>query len=226
MLLHIPNVLTQAQLAEYREALGEVDWPDGRATAGYQSARVKNNGQLPETHPVARRLGDTILTALDRNPLFMSAALPLKVVPPLFNRYEGGQTYGNHIDGAIRPVAGTPQRVRTDLSATVFLTAPEEYDGGELVMEDAYGGRRVKLPAGDMILYAGSSVHRVEPVTRGVRLAAFFWIQSMVRDTERRKMLFELDTAIQSLAASAPDQEPVVRITNIYHNLLRQWADT
>jgi PKHD-type hydroxylase len=226
MLVHIPNVLTTAQVAECRAALDGAEWSDGRATAGYQSTRVKNNRQLPETHPVARQLGDMILTALDRNPLFMSAALPLKVVPPLFNRYEGGQAYGNHIDGAIRPVAGTPHRVRTDLSATLFLTDPGDYDGGELVMEDTFGSERVKLPAGDMVLYPGTSVHRVEPVTRGSRISAFFWIQSMVRSDDRRKMLFELDGAIQKLAVSASDQEPVVRITNIYHNLLRQWADT
>jgi PKHD-type hydroxylase len=226
MLVHIPNVLTTAQVAECRAALDGAEWSDGRATAGYQSTRMKNNRQLPETHPVARQLGDMILTALDRNPLFMSAALPLKVVPPLFNRYEGGQAYGNHIDGAIRPVAGTPHRVRTDLSATLFLTDPGDYDGGELVMEDTFGSERVKLPAGDMVLYPGTSVHRVEPVTRGSRISAFFWIQSMVRSDDRRKMLFELDGAIQKLAVSASDQEPVVRITNIYHNLLRQWADT
>ncbi len=226
MLLHIPGVLTAAQLAECNDALNRADWADGRATAGYQSAKVKNNRQLPETHPVAARLGDMILAALDRNPLFMSGALPLKVVPPLFNRYEGGEAYGNHIDGAIRPVAGTPHRVRTDLSATLFLTPPEAYDGGELTVEDTFGTQCIKLPAGDMILYPGTSLHRVEPVTRGVRTAAFFWIQSMVRDDGQRKMLFELDTAVQQLAASASPQEPVVKVTNIYHNLLRQWADT
>jgi PKHD-type hydroxylase len=226
MLLHIPKVLTPTQVDECRDALAKADWEDGRATAGYQSAKVKNNRQLPETHPTAQLLGDMILTVLDRNPLFMSGALPLKVVPPLFNRYEGGEAYGNHIDGAIRPVAGTPHRVRTDLSATLFLTEPEDYDGGELVIEDSYGAQRVKLKAGDMILYPGTSLHRVEPVTRGVRLAAFFWIQSMVRDDGQRKMLFELDTAIQQLARISPDQGPVMTVTNVYHNLLRQWADT
>jgi PKHD-type hydroxylase len=225
MLLHIPDVLTAEQIAECRKALGEADWEDGRATAGYQSARVKNNRQLPERHPTAQRLGDMILTTLERHPLFMSGALPLKVVPPLFNRYENSQTYGNHIDGAIRPVAGTPHRVRTDLSATLFLTAPEDYDGGELVIEDTFGAQRVKLPAGQMILYPGSSLHRVEPVTRGVRICAFFWIQSMVRDDGQRRMLFELDTTIQQLAATVTDQAPVIKLTNIYHNLLRQWAD-
>ena len=225
MLLAIPNVLTPAQVAECRDVLNKADWADGRATAGYQSAKVKNNRQLPETHATARRLGDMILAALDRNPLFMSGALPMKVVPPLFNRYEGGETYGNHIDGAIRPIAGTPHRVRTDLSATLFLTEPADYDGGELTIEDTFGTQRVKLKAGDLILYPGTSLHRVEPVTRGVRLAAFFWIQSMVRDDGQRKMLFDLDTAIQQLARTAPDQGPVMAVTNVYHNLLRQWAD-
>jgi PKHD-type hydroxylase len=225
MLLQIPAVLNPAQLAECRKALDQAEWADGRATAGYQSARVKNNQQLPERHPVGVKLGDMILTALDHHPLFMSAALPLKVVPPLFNRYENSQTYGNHIDGAIRPIAGTPHRVRTDLSATLFLTPPEDYDGGELVIEDTFGSQRIKLTAGDMILYPGSSLHRVEPVTRGARTCAFFWIQSMVRDDAQRRMLFELDTTIQQLARTVSDQAPVVKLTNLYHNLLRQWAD-
>jgi PKHD-type hydroxylase len=225
MLLHIPQVLTPAQVAECHDALAKADWADGRATAGYQSVKVKNNRQLPETHPTALRLGDMILAALDRNPLFMSGALPMKVVPPLFNRYENSQAYGNHIDGAVRPIAGTPHRVRTDLSATLFLTPPEDYDGGELTVEDTFGTQKVKLAAGDMILYPGTSLHRVEPVTRGVRIAAFFWIQSMVRDDGQRKMLFELDTAIQQLARISPDQGPVMSVTNVYHNLLRQWAD-
>src|SRR6185437_15387540 len=225
MLLPIPNVLAPAQVPECRDALAKADWEDGRATAGYQSAKVKNNRQLPETHATARRLGDMILASLDRNPLFMSGALPMKVVPPLFNRYEGGETYGNHIDGAIRPIAGTPHRVRTDLSATLFLTEPADYDGGELTIEDTFGTQRIKLKAGDLILYPGTSLHRVEPVTRGVRLAAFFWIQSMIRDDGQRKMLFDLDTAIQQLARISPDQGPVMSVTNVYHNLLRQWAD-
>ena len=225
MLLHIPKVLTESQLAESQAVLAEAEWADGRATAGYQSARVKNNRQLPETHPTAVKLGDMILSALDRNPLFMSGALPLKVVPPLFNRYENSQAYGNHIDGAVRPIAGTPHRVRTDLSATMFLTPPADYDGGELIIEDTLGTQAVKLTAGDMILYPGSSLHRVEPVTRGVRVCAFFWIQSMVRDDAQRRLLFELDTTIQQLASTTADQAPVVKLTNIYHNLLRQWAD-
>src|SRR5215469_8102623 len=173
MKLHIPNVLTAAQVAECRKTLETTDWTDGKATAGYLSSRVKDNLQVPEGHPVARRLGEMILDALDRNELFISAALPLKVLPPLFNRYRGGQSYGGHIDGAVRPVFGSPHRIRTDLSATLFLSQPQDYDGGELVVEERFGSQRIKLPAGDMILYSGTSVHRVEPVTRGERVAAF-----------------------------------------------------
>jgi PKHD-type hydroxylase len=225
MLIQVPNVLNAEQIAECRRALAETEWEDGRATAGYQSARVKDNMQVPERHPTARRLGELILTALDRNPLFIAASLPKKVVPPLFNRYQGGQSYDFHIDGAIRPVPGTGYRVRTDLSATLFLTAPEDYDGGELVMEDNFGTHRVKLPAGDMVLYPGTSRHRVEPVTRGVRLASFFWIESMVRDTMQRTLLFELDNSIQHLARTTSDHATVLQLTNIYHNLLRLWAE-
>lgn len=226
MLLSIPKVLAPEQVARCRELLDGAEWVDGRVTVGYQGARVKDNVQVPEGHPVARQLGDLILAALERNPLFMSAALPLKVLPPLFNRYEGGQRYGSHVDGAIRQVPGTPHRVRTDLSATLFLSAPEEYEGGELTIEDTYGTRAVKLPAGDMVLYPGTSVHHVRPVTRGARVAAFFWIQSMVREDSQRALLFELDTSIQQLAGAVPDSPAVVRITNVYHNLLRRWADT
>jgi PKHD-type hydroxylase len=226
VLVHIPKVLEIDQVAECRNALATAEWVDGRVTAGHQFARVKHNRQMPAQHPVAHRLGDLILTALDRTPLFMSAALPLKVVPPLFNRYEGGETYGNHVDGAVYPVAGTPHRVRTDLSATLFLSAPEEYAGGELVADDTYGAHRIKLPAGDMVLYPGTSLHRVEPVTGGVRLAAFFWIQSMVRSDGQRALLFELDTAIQQLSGTLPDSPAVAQLFNVYHNLLRQWADT
>jgi PKHD-type hydroxylase len=226
MLLHIPEILTAEQLAECRTALAAAEWVDGRITAGHHSERVKNNRQVPERHPVARRLGDVILGALDRSALFLSAALPLKTVPPLFNRYEGGETYGNHVDGAVRPVPGTPHRVRTDLSATVFLSPPEDYDGGELVVDDTFGAHRVKLPAGSMILYPGSSLHRVEPVTRGVRLAAFFWIESMVRDDGRRRLLFDLDRSVQEIAGAMPASPAVAQLYNVYHNLLRQWADT
>ena len=226
MLIRIPGVLDAGQIAEARQALESAEWTDGKATAGYLSARVKDNVQLPENHPVARRLGAMILDALDKNPLFLSAALPLKVVPPLFNRYSGGQNYGGHIDGAIRPVAGTPHRVRTDLSATLFLSAPENYDGGELVVEDTLGPHRVKFPAGDMVLYPGTTVHRVEPVTRGARLASFFWIQSMVREDHKRTMLFELDTSLQQLGRDVPDHKSFTQLMGHYHNLLRLWSDT
>jgi PKHD-type hydroxylase len=226
MLLQIPQVLNPAQLSQCQDALEKAEWADGRATAGYLSARVKDNVQLPENSAVARRLGSMILDALDANPLFISAALPLKVVPPLFNRYAGGQSYGGHVDGGIRPVYGTPHKVRTDLSATLFLTPPEDYEGGELVIEDAFGERRVKLAAGDMVLYPGTSVHRVEPVKKGTRLAAFFWIQSMVREDERRRLLFDLDTALQQLGADVPDHKALVQIMGVYHNLLRLWSDT
>lgn len=225
MLLQIPDVLTGEQVAEARRVLDEARWVDGRVTAGHQSARAKDNLQLPEDDPAARRLGDVVLAALERNPLFMSAALPLKVFPPLFNRYEGGQSFGNHVDNAIRQVTGTPHRVRTDLSATLFLSRPDEYDGGELLVEDTYGVHSVKLPAGHLILYPASSLHRVQPVTRGSRLASFFWIQSMVRDDGERTILFDLDTAIQRAAADAPEHASVVQLTAVYHNLLRRWAD-
>jgi len=225
MLLHIPEVLGAEQLAECRTALIGADWVDGRVTAGHHSERVKRNRQLPERHPVARRLGEMILASLDHNALFLSAALPLKIVPPLFNRYEGGETYGNHVDGAIRSVPGTPLRVRTDLSATVFISAPEDYAGGELVVDDTFGAHRVKLPAGSMILYPGSSLHRVEPVTGGVRLAAFFWVESMVRDDGRRRLLFDLDRSVQEIVGAMPDSPAVAQLYSVYHNLLRQWAD-
>jgi PKHD-type hydroxylase len=226
MLARIPEVLSAAQLADCRKALATADWVDGRVTAGHRSERVKDNLQLPERHPAACRLGAMIVTELERNPLFLSAALPLKILPPLFNRYEGGQHYGDHVDGAIRPVTGTAYRVRTDLSATLFLSALEEYDGGELVITDTYGTHRVKLPAGDLILYPGTSLHRVEPVTRGVRLTSFFWIESMVREDGRRELLFDLDTAIRQLGAAVPENPAIDRLLNVYHNLLRHWANT
>lgn len=226
MLIRIPQILVEAQVEECRAALATADWTDGKTTAGYLSQRVKDNAQVPEGHKTARRLGGMILDALDKNPLFVSAALPLKVVPPLFNRYSGGQSYGGHIDGAVRPVHGTPHRVRTDLSATLFLSAPEDYEGGDLVVEDVFGERRVKLPAGDMVLYPGTSVHRVEPVTKGARLAAFFWIQSMVREDQKRSLLFELDTALQQLGRDVPDHKALVQLMGVYHNLLRLWSDT
>ena len=225
MLLHIPDVLTPEQVAQAREALDKAEWVDGRVTAGHQSAKAKDNMQLPEDNPVARQLSDTVLAALQKSPLFIGAALPLKVFPPLFNRYSGGQSFGTHVDNAIRQVAGTPYRVRTDLSATLFISAPEEYDGGELSVEDTYGVQSVKLPAGHMILYPATSLHHVRPVTRGARIASFFWVQSMVRDDAQRTLLFDLDNTIQQIAQEAPDHPAAVRLTGIYHNLLRQWAD-
>lgn len=226
MLLHIPQLLSKDQAAAIGNRLEGADWIDGRITAGHLSEKVKKNAQMPETHPLAVELGDAILGALDVNPQFMSAALPLKVVPPLFNRYGPGESYGNHVDGGIRPVAGTRHRVRSDLSATVFLCEPDEYDGGELVIEDSYGAHSVKLPAGDMILYPSSSIHRVQPVTRGRRMASFFWIQSMIRDDGARSILFELDNALQHLGGAVPGDPSILPLTNIYHNLLRRWADT
>jgi PKHD-type hydroxylase len=225
VLLHIPGILSAEQLAKCRTALAAADWVDGRVTAGHHSERVKRNRQLPERHAVAQRFGEMILRSLDRDALFLSAALPLKIVPPLFNRYEGGETYGNHVDGAVRSIPGTSLRVRTDLSATVFISAPEDYDGGELVIDDTFGAHRVKLPAGSMILYPGSSLHRVEPVTRGVRLAAFFWIESMVRDDGQRRLLFDLDRATQEIAGAMPNSPATAQLYSVYHNLLRQWAD-
>ena len=221
MLLAIPDVLTAEQVAQARQILEQADWVDGRVTAGHQSARAKDNMQLPEDHPAARQLGEMILTALGQNALFISAALPSRVFPPLFNRYQGGQSFGTHVDNAIRQVTGTGHRIRTDLSATLFFSHPDEYDGGELVVEDTYGTHSVKLPAGHMILYPSTSLHHVRPVTRGARLASFFWIQSMVRDDGERTLLFDLDIGIQRIA-----QDPAsVQLTGVYHNLLRRWAE-
>ena len=228
MLITIPNIFTPEQVTEARKALLEADWVDGRVTAGYQAREVKNNMQLPEGSPVAVSLGDMVLKGLARSPLFMSAALPLRVFPPMFNSYSGGQTFGTRVDTAIRQVASSGQRIRTDLSATLFLTAPEDYDGGELVVEDAYGTHSVKLPAGHMVLYPATSLHRVEPVTRGTRISSFFWIQSMVRQDIQRTLLFDLDASIQRLASipgSAEIQQTSVQLTGVYHNLLRQWAE-
>jgi len=222
MLLAIPDVLSQEQVTSFRAALDGGTWIDGRVTAGHQSARAKDNVQLAEDDPLSIRLGAVVLDVLDRNPLFVSAALPRRVFPPLFNRYDGGQSFGVHVDNAIRVVNGTGVRVRTDLSATLFLSGPEEYDGGELSIEGGFGLQQVKLPAGHMVLYPASSLHRVEPVTRGARLASFFWIQSMVRDDADRAVLFDLDQSIQRLA---PEHPSVISLTGVYHNLLRRWAD-
>ena len=225
MLLPIPEVLTSEQVAEARQILDQAEWVDGKVTAGHQSARTKDNMQLPESHPAARQLGETILTALGQNPLFVSAALPARVFPPLFNRYQGGQSFGTHVDNAIRQVSGTGHRIRTDLSATLFFSRPDEYDGGELIVEETYRVHRVKLPAGHKILYPTTSLHHVTPVTRGSRLSSFFWIQSMVRDDGQRTLLFDLDTAIQRVSPAKPDDAAVVQLTGVYHNLLRRWAE-
>jgi PKHD-type hydroxylase len=227
VLLQIPKVLDAAQVGSLQERLaaaGEA-WVDGRATAGHQGAQVKRNRQIAEDAPLARELGDPILAALERNALFISAALPSLVYPPMFNLYEGGMHFGAHVDGAVRLVPGTGARIRTDLSATLFLSPPEEYDGGELVVEDAYGAHKVKLPAGDLVLYPATSLHRVTPVTRGARLASFFWVQSMVRDDAQRTLLFDLDMAIVRLTRDAPGHEALVALTGCYHNLLRMWAE-
>jgi len=225
VLIPVPDVLSPAQTAEARRILDAAEWVDGKVTAGHQSARVKENQQLREDSHAARQVGELILAALGQNPLFITAALPLRVFPPLFNRYRGGESFGTHVDNAIRQVTGTPHRIRTDLSATLFFSAPEEYDGGELIVEDTYGTHNVKLPAGHMILYPASSLHRVTPVTRGARTASFFWIQSMVRDDAQRALLFDLDVAIQRLNQDHPSHPSAVQLTGIYHNLLRQWAD-
>jgi PKHD-type hydroxylase len=225
MLIQVPDVLSADQVAHARRLLESADWVDGRVTAGSQSAKVKANEQLPESHPVARELGEMIVTALQGNGLFVSAALPLRVFPPLFNRYQGGHSFGSHVDNAIRQITGTPLRIRTDLSATLFLAQPDEYEGGELMVEDTYGVHSVKLAAGHLILYPATSLHHVRPVTRGARVASFFWIQSMVRDDGTRSLLFDLDMAIQRLGADVPEHPSVVQLTSVYHNLLRRWAD-
>lgn len=225
MLLAIPKVLTPEQLRYCREQLTAASWVDGRATAGHQGAQVKDNRQLPESSPIARELGDLILGMLERHPLFISATLPARVYPPLFNRYEGGQHFGNHVDNAVRLLPGTGIKIRTDISATLFLNEPDEYDGGELIVEDTYGTHSVKLAAGDMVIYPSTSLHRVTPVTRGARLASFFWIQSMIREDSQRALLFDLDTAIQRLTAANADEPSRVRLTGCYHNLLRMWSE-
>jgi PKHD-type hydroxylase len=230
MLLAIEKILTAEQVASARQKLATAEWIDGRVTAGYQAQEVKRNAQIPENSPVSKEVGEMVLAGLARSPRFMAAALPLRVFPPMFNSYAGGQTFGTHVDTAIRQLVTTGQRIRTDLSATLFLTPPEEYDGGELIVEDSYGEKRVKLAAGDLVLYPATSLHRVDPVTRGNRVSSFFWIQSMVRQDAHRTLLFDLDTAIQRLAASEVASESAVKqssvqLTGVYHNLLRQWAE-
>jgi PKHD-type hydroxylase len=226
MLLQVPALLSKAEVAEVRGLIGAADWIDGAVTAGHQSARAKNNMQVPEGSPAGRAAGERILAALDKNPLFVAAALPARIFPPLFNRYAGGQAFGTHVDNAIRSVKGSDLRLRTDLSATLFLSEPDDYDGGELAVEDTYGVHEVKLAAGDLVLYPASSLHRVSAVTRGARVASFFWVQSLVRDDARRTLLFDMDLAIQRLAQTAgPDEPSIVSLTGAYHNLLRMWAE-
>ncbi len=225
MLVHIPDVLTKDELAHCRQRLSSACWGDGRVTAGHQSAQVKYNAQLSEDSDEARELGAIVVRALERNALFVTAALPQQVFPPLFNKYETGMSFGAHVDNAVRLIPRSGRSIRTDLSATLFLTAPEDYDGGELIIEDTYGQKSVKLPAGHMILYPATSLHRVTPIKRGVRIAAFFWIQSIVRDAGERRLLFDLDRAIVELGQKNPDEPALVKLTAIYHNLVRKWGE-
>jgi PKHD-type hydroxylase len=225
MLLHVRGVLTAQELQTVHGHLSGATWADGRQTAGYQSAQVKANLQVPQSDPGAQEAGSLILGALERSVTFISATLPHHVYPPLFNRYTAGMGFGDHIDNAVRQIPGTPHRLRTDVSATLFLTAPEEYDGGELSIDDLYGTHSVKLAAGDMVVYPSSSLHRVQPVTRGARDAAFFWIQSMVRDDRARALLYELDLSIRDLTSDGADARSLLRLTGCYHNLIRRWAD-
>jgi PKHD-type hydroxylase len=225
MLLTIPDLLSADQVRHCRSQLDAADWVDGRATAGFQGSRVKHNQQLAEGSPTALALGDLILAALERHPLFISAVLPLHVYPPLFNRYQGGQQFGEHIDNALRLVPGSRHKIRTDVSATLFLSEPDEYDGGELLIEDTYGMHSVKLPAGHLIVYPAASLHRVSAVTRGARLASFFWVQSMIRDDAQRTLLFDLDGAIQRLHQDQADARALLHLTGSYHNLLRMWSE-
>lgn len=226
MLVHIPDVLTPEEVAHCRKVLESSSWIDGAVTAGAQSARAKRNLQVPEDAPEARALGEIVLRALGRNPLFTTAALPLRVFPPLFNRYDASMKFDAHVDNAIRAVPGVGMRIRTDVSSTLFLTAPEDYDGGELVIEDTYGTQSVKLPAGHMILYPATSLHRVNPVTRGSRWSSFFWTQSLVKDDGKRRLLYEMDLAIMEARRDlSDDHHAVVALTSCYHNLLRRWAE-
>lgn len=226
MLVHIPKVLTADEVAYFRQILEQQSWVDGKVTAGDQSAKAKYNLQIPQESEASKHLGDLILQALGRNPVFHSAALPLRVYPPLFNRYDQGMQFDMHVDNAIRPVPDTGFRVRTDVSSTLFLSGPDEYDGGELVIQDTYGQQTVKLPAGDMVVYPSTSLHAVSPITRGSRWASFFWTQSMVRDDTRRALLYQFDRAIMETRQNLPDNHSaVLGLTATYHNLMRQWAE-
>ena len=227
MLVHIPGVLEPGQLSSFMDRLHSADapWVDGRATAGHQGAQVKRNEQIAEGAPLAVELGGVVEASLRRNPLFVSAALPDRLYPPMFNRYEGGMQFGNHVDGAVRLIPGTGMKLRTDVSVTLFISSPDEYDGGELIVEDTYGVHSAKLPAGDMVVYPASSLHRVAPVTRGARIASFFWAESLVRDDAQRTLLFDLDSAIQRLTATGADEAARTYLTGCYHNLLRMWGE-
>ncbi|MYL98511.1 Fe2+-dependent dioxygenase [Novosphingobium sp. FGD1] len=226
MVIEIPGLFDAAEVREMRDALERADWADGRATAGHRAARVKENEQLPLDHPLARQLADRVLDRLGKTPLFIAAALPAKVLQPRFSRYDGSGHYGNHVDNAIFPIPGTGEHLRSDVSGTLFLSDPDEYEGGELVIEDMFGTHTARLPAGSLIVYPGSSLHRVEPVTRGTRFVSFFWTQSFIASPERRRLMFELDGAIQSVAADHPEHSSVDTLTQVYHNLLRQWSAT
>ena len=225
MLLQIPGVLAAQELTHCQRLLESAEWIDGRVTAGHQSTQVKHNRQLAEHSAVAVELGKIVLGAVSRSPLFISAALPNRIFPPLFNCYEVGDGFGTHVDNAIRVASASGMRVRTDVSATLFLSEPDDYDGGELIVEDTYGAHSVKLPAGGIVLYPASSLHHVKPITRGRRVASFFWIQSMVRDDGQRALLFDLDNAIRRLGADHPSHPSLVQLTGVYHNLLRSWAE-
>jgi PKHD-type hydroxylase len=226
MLLHVPRVLNAEELAQLRQIMAAANWADGKVTAGTQSEQVKRNIQLPETSAEAEQARQIVLKALSRNALFFSAALPKKIYPPLFNQYREGMDFGAHIDNAVRTHAISGMHVRTDISCTLFIADPESYEGGELVIEDTYGHQMVKLPAGDMVLYPGTSLHHVRPVTKGARLASFFWIQSMIREDAQRTLLFDMDAAIATLREQVGDNAAVIRLTGNYHNLIRMWADT
>lgn len=226
MMVRIPNVLTQAQVQACRQALESAPWVEGKLTAGSLTAPKKNNMQVPAAHPIARRLSEMIMEALKKNAMFMRAALPLRLVPPLFNRYTPGEYYGPHVDATTQQAWGSDNRVRTDLSATLFISAPEEYDGGELTIVDDLGERPIKLPAGDLVLYPATSIHHVSPVTRGARTASFFWIQSMVRDDNLRGLLFELGTALAQFEEAVPGNPAITKLTGVYFNLFRLWTDT
>lgn len=225
MLIQIPNVLNLEQVNECRTALTHAQWIDGKVTAGHQSAQAKHNLQLPEESEVAQYIGAMITEALSQQPLFIAAALPKQIFPPLFNCYQAGGNFGLHVDNAIRQLPNSTQRIRTDLSATLFFTNPDEYEGGELLIEDTYGAKSVKLPAGHMILYPSTSLHKVSPVTKGTRIASFFWIQSLIRDDTQRSILFDLDQSIQKLNQDVSQHPSIIQLTGVYHNLLRQWSD-